>query len=109
MVFRTGGENDKYARQIRSSSGIAVFVSAKDDREHWVRAGRACQRFALKTTALGIANAFVNQPVEVPALRGEFARWLGLGADERPDLVVRFGHAPALPMSLRRPVDEVVV
>ena len=109
MVFRTGGENDKYARQIRSSSGIAVFVSAKDDREHWVRAGRACQRFALKATALGIASAFVNQPVEVPALRGEFARWLGLGADERPDLVVRFGYAPPLPMSLRRPVEAVVI
>ncbi|MFN3548866.1 MAG: Acg family FMN-binding oxidoreductase [Mesorhizobium sp.] len=109
LVFRTGGENDKYARQIRSSSGLAVFISEKDDREHWVKAGRAYQRFALKATALGIANAFVNQPVEVPHLRAELARWLGLGVDERPDFVVRFGHAPALPMSLRRPVDEVVV
>ena len=109
LVFRTGGENDKYARQIRSSSGIAVFVSAKDDREHWVKAGRAYQRFALKATALGIAQAFVNQPVEVAALRSEFAQWLGLDAGERPDLVVRFGHAPPLPMSLRRPVDDVVI
>jgi hypothetical protein len=108
LVFRTGSENDKYARQIRSSSGIAVFVAAQDDREHWVKAGRAYQRFALKATALGIANAFVNQPVEVPALRAEFAQWLGLEAGERPDLVVRFGHASPLPMSLRRSVDEVV-
>ncbi|RST83096.1 Tat pathway signal protein [Aquibium carbonis] len=108
LVFRTGSENDKYARQIRSSSGMAVFVSAQDDRAHWVKAGRAYQRFALKATALGIANAFVNQPVEVPALRAEFARWLDLEGGERPDLVVRFGYAPPLPMSLRRPVDEVV-
>lgn len=109
LVFRTGSENDKYARQIRSSSGIAVFVSAKDDREHWVKAGRAYQRFALKATALGIAQAFVNQPVEVAPLRGAFAQWLGLGPHERPDLVVRFGHAAPLPMSLRRPVDDVVI
>jgi hypothetical protein len=109
LVFRTSSENDKYARQIRSSSGIAVFVSAKDDREHWVKAGRAYQRFALKATALGIAQAFVNQPVEVAALRSGFAQWLGLEAGERPDLVVRFGHAPPLPMSLRRPVDAVVI
>lgn len=109
LVFRTGSENDRYARQIRSSSGIAVFVSAKDDRDHWVRAGRACQRFALKATALGIAHAFVNQPVEVPELRRGFAQWLGLDAAERPDLVVRFGYAPPLPMSLRRPVGEVLV
>jgi hypothetical protein len=108
LVFRTSSENDKYARQIRSSSGIAVFVSAKDDREHWVKAGRAYQRFALKATALGIAQAFVNQPVEVAALRGQFAQWLGLDAGERPDLVVRFGRAAPLPMSLRRPVDEVL-
>jgi hypothetical protein len=109
LVFTTNGENDKYARQIRSSSGMAVFVSARDDREHWVKSGRAYQRFALKATALGIAQAFVNQPVEVAALRADFAGWLGLDPGERPDLVVRFGHAPPLPMSLRRTVDDVVV
>lgn len=109
LVFRTSSENDKYARQIRSSSGIAVFVSAKDDREHWVKAGRAYQRFALKATALGIAQAFVNQPVEVADLRGRFAQWLGLGPGERPELVVRFGYAKPLPMSLRRPVDDVLI
>ncbi|WP_187968315.1 Acg family FMN-binding oxidoreductase [Aquibium microcysteis] len=109
LVFRTRSENDRYASQVRSSAGIAVFVSARDDREHWVRAGRACQRFALKATSLGIAHAFVNQPVEVAGLRADFARWLGLDPAERPDLVVRFGYAPPLPMSLRRPVDAVVI
>jgi hypothetical protein len=109
FVVTTSGENEKHARQIRSSAGIAVFVAAADDPAHWVQAGRSYQRFALKATALGIANAFVNQPVEVPPLRGEFARWLGLAAGERPDLVVRFGYAPPLPMSLRRPVEDVLV
>jgi hypothetical protein len=109
FVFTTSGENEKLARQVRSSAGIAVFVSAADDPAHWVQAGRSYQRFALKATALGIANAFVNQPVEVPPLRSDFARWLGLAAGERPDLVVRFGYAPPMPMSLRRPVEDVLV
>lgn len=109
FVFTTSSENEKYLRQIRSSAGIAVFVSAKDDTAHWVASGRAFQRFALKATALGIAHAFVNQPVEVQALRGSFASWLGLAAGERPDLVVRFGYASPLPMSLRRPVEDVLV
>jgi nitroreductase len=109
FVFTTRGENDKYAGQIRSSAGVAVFVSERDDREHWVKAGRSFQRFALKATALGIAHAFVNQPVEVAALREEFATWLGLSEGERPDFIVRFGYAPPLPMSLRRPVEEVMV
>jgi len=69
-----GSENDKYARQLRSSPGVAVFVAKQANPDHWVRAGRACQRFALQATALGLKHAFVNQPVEVANLRPEFWR-----------------------------------
>ncbi len=100
--------NKSFVKQIRSSAGIAVFVSDKNDKEHWVNAGRSYQRFALQATALGIRHAFINQPVEVAQIRPDFAKWLGIG-DKRPDLVVRFGYAPALPMSLRRPVEDVLV
>jgi hypothetical protein len=102
------GENDKYARQVRSSAGIAVFVGQAADKAHWVEVGRCYERFALQATALGIRNAFLNQPVEVVALRTPFASALGL-AGQRPDLVVRFGRGPVLPRSLRRPVDAVLV
>jgi len=107
-VFRVGAENDKYARQLRSSSGVAVFVSEKDDRDHWFRAGRACQRFALKAAALGLKVAYVNQPVEVARLRPELASLVGLPG-RRPDLVIRFGCGPRLPFSPRRPVETVLV
>jgi hypothetical protein len=50
FVFKPASENDRYAKQIRSSSGLAVFVTDKDDKEHWVQAGRSYQRFALKAT-----------------------------------------------------------
>lgn len=106
--FRVKPENDKYARHIRSSAGIAVFVSNVDDKDHWVEAGRCYERFALQATALGIRNAFVNQPVEEPRLRPEFAKALGLG-DRRPDLVVRFGRGKEMPRSLRRPVESVLI
>jgi hypothetical protein len=72
-----------------------------------VRVGRSFQRFALQATALGIRHAHVNQAVEVPAVRADLAGWLGIGA-ARPDLVVRFGYAPPMPMSLRRPVAAVL-
>jgi hypothetical protein len=106
--FRVKPENDTYARHIRSSAGIAVFVSNVDDKNHWVEAGRCYERFALQATALGIRNAFVNQPVEESRLRPEFAKTLGLG-DRRPDLVVRFGRGKEMPRSLRRPVESVLV
>jgi len=105
--YTTKGEHDRIARQVRSSSGIAVFVGAAADRAHWVEVGRAYERFALQATALGIRNAFLNQPVEVAAVRPPFAAALGL-TGQRPDLVVRFGRGPSLPRSLRRPVEAVL-
>jgi nitroreductase len=107
MVLKTDAENDKYARQIDSSAGIAVFVSARDDKEHWVQAGRACQRFALQATALGLKHAYINQPVEVVGLRPELAALVGVSG-RRPDIVMRFGYGDALPYSARRPVSAVL-
>ncbi len=108
IFFTEKKENDKYAKHVRSSAGIAVFVADTADKAHWVDVGRSYQRFALQATALGIRTAMLNQPVEVPAVRPQFATALGLGA-LRPDLVVRFGRGPTLPKSLRRPVRAVLV
>ena len=100
-------ERDRYVAQIRSSSGVAVFVSERSDVASFVAAGRAYQRFALQATALGLKNAFINPPVEIAALRSQFGSWLDLGG-ARPNFIVRFGRAPALPRSLRRPVEAVL-
>jgi nitroreductase len=108
LVFRKGPETKKLLRQIRSSSGLLVFVAAENTRAGYVAAGRAYQRAALQATADGLKLAFVNQTVEVPTQRAKLRDLLGLG-DRRPNLVLRVGHAPAMPKSLRRPVGEVVV
>jgi hypothetical protein len=108
VFFKEKNENDKYARHVRSSAGIAVFVSEVDDKAHWVEAGRAFERFALQATALGIRNAHLNQPVEVASLRPEFAKLIG-ATSGRPDLVIRFGRGPEMPRSLRRPVEAMLV
>lgn len=114
LFFKASSENDKYAKQVRSSAGIAVFASDAPEsvdpsarKARWVATGRAYQRFALQATALGIRTAMLNQPVEVVNQRMAFATSLGLG-QRRPDLVVRFGRGPLMPRSLRRPVDAVL-
>lgn len=106
--FTKDAENSKYRDQIRSSAGVAVFIGDRDDPLHWINVGMSFERFALQATALGIRNAHINQPIEVPQVRPEFAHWLGM-PDARPDLVVRFGRAPAMPMSLRRPIEDVII
>jgi len=106
--FRKDDENARYTAQMRSSAGVAVFIGDRADRDHWVRVGRSFQRFALQATALGLSYALINQPVEVPSVRADFARWLGLG-DTRPDLVVRFGAARSMPRSMRRPIRSVII
>lgn len=110
MFYTPKSESDRYARHVRSSAGIAVFVSDADDKAHWIEAGRCYQRFALQATALGIRNAFLNQPVEVADFRPQLADLLGLGRGRgRVDLVVRFGRGPEMPRSLRRPLASVIV
>ncbi len=96
------------ARNIRSSGAVAIVVAQRDEPAAWVEAGRVYERFALQAAALGLRNAFVNQPIEVRPLRPQFETWLGL-REERALLIVRLGRAPLSPFSLRRPVENVLV
>jgi hypothetical protein len=107
LGFTAKAEADKYARQIASSAGIAVFFGAEANPSNWVQVGRACQRFSLQATALRLRHAYLNQPVEVPQLRNELAALVGMPG-RRPDIVMRFGYGPALPYSARRPVEAVL-
>lgn len=108
MVFTVESENAKYVRQLDSSAGVAIFVAEQGDPAHWMRTGQACQRFALQATALGLKHAFINQPVEVASLRPVLAAIVGTPG-RRPDIVMRFGYGPTLPVSPRRPVQAVLV
>ncbi|SON53742.1 putative NAD(P)H nitroreductase [Hartmannibacter diazotrophicus] len=107
LFFTAKAERQKYARQIDTSPGIAVFTGEREDRVHWVAVGRACQRFALAATSLGLCTSFINQPVEVAALRPDLAAIAGV-AGRRPDIVMRFGRGPQLPFSPRRPVESLL-
>ena len=89
LVMTEKSENDKYAKQIRSSAGIAVFAAATDDKAGWIAAGRAYQRFALQATALDIRQAFLNQPTEVASLRPQIAASWNRKSPAKLDCAVR--------------------
>ena len=107
FVLNPKREGDKLASQVRSSAGLALFCAREDSPAGWIEAGRAYQRFALAATEMSLKHAFVNQPVEVERFRPLLAELAGF-AGRRPNLLVRFGYAPHVTYSLRRPLDAVL-
>jgi hypothetical protein len=99
---------DADAKKLRSSAGAVLLASAADDKSSWVRTGQVYERLALTLTALNIKSAFLNQPIEVADVRGQFQSAMGLGAS-LPQLLLRYGYANAMPQSLRRPVEQVML
>ncbi|MCK7467808.1 MAG: hypothetical protein MZU91_06595 [Desulfosudis oleivorans] len=58
--------------------------------------------------SLNTKSAFLNQPIEVSSLRGQSQSTIGLGSS-LPQLLMRFGYADAMPKSLQRPAEEVLI
>jgi hypothetical protein len=97
----------KDAKNMRSSAGLLLFVSERNDKAAWVETGRAYERVALTATTLNIKSAFLNQPVEVPALRSQLQARFNLDS-AYPQLLLRCGYSQAMPRSVRRPVETVM-
>jgi hypothetical protein len=102
------GQADADAKKLRSSPGAVVVASDSEDKTAWVRTGQVYERMALKMTSLNIKSAFLNQPIEVTEVRGQFQNAMGLGT-ALPQLLVRFGYADVMPFSVRRAVEQVLI
>jgi hypothetical protein len=99
---------DSDAKKMRSSAGAVIITSVSDDKTSWVRTGQVYERLALQMSSLNIKSAFLNQPIEVSTLRGQFQSAMGMGSS-LPQLLVRYGYAEPMPRSLRRPVEQVLI
>ena len=96
---RTQNQSDK--KKIESSSHFVLFTTKHDDIYDWVNLGRTLERFQLRTTEMGLAHAYMNQPNEIPELEELLTNELRLD-DEYPTILLRIGYAPRMPYSLRR-------
>jgi hypothetical protein len=100
-------QTDTDVKNIRSSAGMVLFVSDRNDKSAWIETGRVYERFALTATLLNIKTAFMNQPIEVPEFRSQLQSSLNLG-NAYPQLLFRFGYSQTMPRSLRRPLEQVL-
>lgn len=92
---------------LLGSPWLTVLTTPEDDPAAWLRAGQALQRALLVGCRHGLQASYLNQPIEVAALRERLRS--GVGITSSPQLLLRWGSPTApVPPAPRRPVDTVI-
>jgi hypothetical protein len=86
---------------------VALLTTSSDGPGDWVSAGQALQRTLLFATSCGLAAALHSQPLEIPQLR-DFIK-IHFCDGEYPQMVLRFGATGQTAVSVRRPVEDVLI
>lgn len=89
---------------VRGAPVVAVLGTERDDAESWLRCGEALEAVLLHATTLGLSAAFLNQVLEIPALRARVAALVPEAG--HPQMVLRLG-VPAEPIERRAPRRNV--
>jgi nitroreductase len=95
-------------RQLATGSPLlACLGTTRDTTLDWLSVGQALQRVLLTATHHGYNASFLNQPVEVAALRPALATLTRY--DGFPQIVLRIGRGSATRHTPRRGVHEVLI
>lgn len=107
-AFRTPvPELAEYRRKlVAEAPALLVLATDTDDTIAWLQTGRALGRLLLVAATDGAAVSYINQPVEVDALRTELGQRIG---EEYPQLVLRIGHSGGREPTPRRPVRDLLL
>jgi Nitroreductase family len=90
-------------RLAESAPVLALLETAGDAPEDWLAAGQALERLLLRAAASGLQASFLNQPVQVDALRPRLRT--AAGGEGHPQLVLRLGYpGKPVPATPRRPL-----
>ena len=96
---KTQNKGDR--KKIASASHMVLFTTKDNTVEQWVALGRTLERILLRSTQMGIVNAYLNQPNEESNIAKEMASQLQI-ANEYPTILIRLGYGRKMPYSLRR-------
>lgn len=110
-VVRTFDVGDRTAAQDREiaagSPVLGILSTPGDTPPDWLGTGRALARVLLTATDEGVRASYLNQPIEVPALR---PRLQAIAASQPwPQLLLRFGYGPLPAPAVRRPLEAVLI
>jgi len=111
FLFRTFRFPDWQARRDRNlvmeAPALLVLGTNEDSVEHWLRAGEALEAISLHACLDSIWMSFLNQPIEVNALRGYLTQEFGLPGFSQ--LLIRMGYGPVGGHTPRRPLEEILL
>ena len=105
--FDLGGSTAKkdHDRAELCRALVAIGTSG-DGTPDWIHAGQALQHVLLHIASAGLSASFLNQPIQVEALRPNLARLIG--AKGYVQSLLRIGHGEAVKPTPRRPVEDVI-
>ena len=102
------GQAAKDRELAQGSPLLAVLGTAADDPASWLSSGRALQRVLLRARTSDVWSSYLNQPIEVEALRPRLAETIGKPG-QFPQLIMRLGYGAEVKPQPRRPVEAVIV
>jgi hypothetical protein len=107
-TFNTGASQAKKDEQLAlTAPALLVLTTAGDIPSDWLMAGQAVAVLLLRAAANGLSASFLNQPIEVPALRARLRDLVD--TDRCPQLLLRIGYpATADRPTPRRTVADVL-
>ena len=110
LVIRTFDLGDSRAARdeelMQGSPGVLVVSTPTDGARDWLACGEGLGFALLAAEALGLKTSYLNQPCQVSNLR--FRLSLFEGVKGNPQLILRFGRAPAVAPTPRRALEDVV-
>jgi len=107
LFLKPDPQNKTDRKKLESSSHLVLFTTKNNTPREWISLGRTLERFLLKTTTLGIANAYMNPPCEVKALAEELRGSLTVNR-QHPTLLLRIGYARPMPYAPRKEMEKVI-
>jgi hypothetical protein len=104
--FSSAGSLPAHNRVGRDHPLVGVLCTPADTTSDWLRAGQALAGMLLRATLAGGSASYLNQPIEVAAIRCELRDQLQL--DGVGQLVIRLGRGGRVAPTPRRYLRDIV-
>ncbi|WP_250479079.1 MULTISPECIES: nitroreductase family protein [unclassified Caballeronia] len=95
-----------HRRLVEHSPMLLCIGTGEDNPSAWLAAGQALERMLLTAVRRGLCASYLNQPIEIEALRDALRRETGMAT--LPQLLLRIGRGPKCLHTPRRAMSEMM-